>query len=336
LDKDLPLHSQKPRKLSLLMTEPLINQKIKKPPQESSQNMQTLSKKIPRHRRQMHEIEAKEASYKRLSTRQNLSRRLKFIPFYFHRRGISISQEVNYIARIQAASAKITNTIVFSFDMTRGENDKMFLHYSEEIKKMRALKTLDFSFSSSQITDLAIQNMSMGFKSLRSLQYLRIRFVECDYIDDPSIIYVAKGLKKLTSLQTLDLSFDEDPIDDREKTDEGIKILVKNLKHLKNLQTLNLSFNSEGGIRFEEVGDVAKAVKGLKFMKNIKLIFSLAQEMGLEGIRNVSKMLEALPGLKTISLRLLDCRIKDEGLEVLMEGFRGKEHLKMIRLDLGR
>jgi len=94
--------------------------------------------------------------------------------------------------------------------------------------------------------------------------------------------------------------------------------------------------DSEEGIDFEEVGDVAKAVKGLKFMKNIKLFISLGEETGLEGIRNISKMLEALPGLETISLRLIDCNIEYQELEVLMEGFQGKEHLQMIRLDLRR
>jgi len=245
---------------------------------------------------------------------------------------MSVYQEVNHIVRILAASAKITNTVLFSYDITRDETDKTFLHYSEEIKKMRGLKTLDFYLSGSEITNLALQNMSIGFKSLRSLQYLKIRLVECGYIDDPSIVYVARSLKKLISLQTLNVSFDEG----REITDKGIKPLIKNLKYLKNLQTLNISFHYDGGICFDEIGDVAKAVQGLKFLKNIKFNFSLAEQMGPEGIKNISKMLEVLPGLENISLRLLECNIEDQELEVLIEGFQGKEHLKMIRLDLSR
>jgi len=58
--------------------------------------------------------------------------------------------------------------------------------------------------------------------------------------------------------------------------------------------------------------------------------------MGPEGINNISKMLQVLPGLEKISLRLIECNIEDQELEVLMEGFRGKEHLKAIRLDLSR
>jgi len=58
--------------------------------------------------------------------------------------------------------------------------------------------------------------------------------------------------------------------------------------------------------------------------------------MGPEGISNISKMLQVLPGLENISLRLLECNIEDQELEVLLKGFEGKEHLKAIRLDLGR
>jgi len=173
--------------------------------------------------------------------KQDLSRRLNFEPFGYSRK-IPVDQEVKHIAKILGTSSKIADTVISSFDMTLNERDKTFLRYSEEIKKMRGLKTLDFYLSGSEITDLALRDMSLGFKSLRSLQYLRIRFVECSYIDDASIVYVAKGLKKLTSLKTLDLSSDGDPRQDRNITDEGIKVLVKNLKYLKNLQTLNLSF----------------------------------------------------------------------------------------------
>jgi len=122
----------------------------------------------------------------------------------------------------------------------------------------------------------------------------------------------------------------------REISDEGIKELVKNLKYLRNLQTLNISFHYDGGITFGEIGDITKAVGGLKFLKNIKLNFSLAEKMGPEGISNISKMLQVLPGLENISLRLLECNIEDQELEVLLKGFEGKEHLKAIRLDLGR
>jgi len=199
------------------MTEPLNHQKINKSPsQEISQTMQTLSKKIPQHRRSMYEIEAKEVSYKKLNKERNVSQRLKFEPFCY-RRKMSVYQEVGHISRILRTSSKITKTLNFLFDITRDETDKAFLHYSEQIKKMRALKTLDFYLSGSEITDLALYNMSIGFRSLRSLQYLRIRLVECGYIDDPSIKFVAKGLKRLISLQTLDVSFDEYPRADFEK-----------------------------------------------------------------------------------------------------------------------
>jgi len=294
--------------------------------------MQTLTKRIPQHRRPKYEIESEEASYKRINMKQNLSQKLKLQPFRY-RGKMSIDQEVSHMAKILGTPSKIANTISLKFDEGRKENNKMFLHFSEEIKKMRSLKVFDFyCYASPNITDLGLKNMSQGFKSLRSLKYLKIRFVECCYINNKGIKDVAKGLKKLISLQTLDLSFDEGGL----VSDEAIKVLFKNIKNLRNLQTLNISFHYCGGICWKDIGDPAKELKDLRFLKNIYLNCSLNEQMEPVGIEKISKMLGVTKNLETVSLRLVECNIKDKELKVLMEGFRGKEHLKTIRLNLSR
>jgi len=315
------------------MIEPLNSgQKIKKTTQDNSQPMQALTKRIPKYQRSKYEIESQEKSHRQINVKQNISQKLKFEPFCY-RGKMPLYQEIGHITKILRTSSKITDTFTMKLNGGRNENNKMFLHYSEQIKKMRSLKAFDFyCWASPYITDHGLKNMSQGFKPLRSLQYLKITLVECCYINNKGIEFVAKGLRKLISLQTLDLSFDEGGV----VSDEGIRVLFKNIKYLRNLQTLNISFHYCGGVSWKDIGNPAKELKDLRLLKNINLNCSLTEQMGPVGIGKISKMLEALKSLEVISLRLVECNIIDKEVKALMEGLQGKEYLKMIKLNLSR
>ena len=59
------------------------------------------------------------------------------------------------------------------------------------------------------MTDLGLKNFAVGLKPLKHLQYLRIDMYECFDINNQGIADLGRALRRLVSLETLDLTFDE-------------------------------------------------------------------------------------------------------------------------------
>ena len=128
----------------------------------------------------------------------------------------------------------------------------------------------------------------------RGLQYLKY----CDkvekvkfrkYLNLPGVFALAKGLKSITNLQTLDFYFNYIGPD-------GAVMLAEGLKSCTNLQTLNLVSNSIGSD-----GAVAVA-EGLKSFANLQTLDLHSNNIGSDGAVALAEGLKCCTNLQTLNL----------------------------------
>lgn len=140
-------------------------------------------------------------------------------------------------------------------------------------------------------------NIGLGLKRMKPLRELRLLFHRC--ASDDSLKLLVEGIKRHPSLRFLSLTIDECIL----VTEDGLILIENMLKNLPLLERLELN--------------IIKADLAGFWMKNL------------------CKYLGKLTWLKSISLNFTSCvRVKDEGLNNLVECFKKLDSVKEISLNL--
>lgn len=166
-------------------------------------------------------------------------------------------------------------------------------------KQARFLQVLDLD-NNVNPSDIWFSLLSRCFKRFDGLKEFRLQIRHnCDgNITRTGLGHLCEGLKKLSSLQTLNLDFSgcySFPKD-------GLKILIKGFRRHRSLKTLVLYFLGCTKITDSDIENLCKSLKNLVLLRRLDLDFFRCFIITVEGLRMIKKLLKKLKKLQHINI----------------------------------
>ena len=213
---------------------------------------------------------------------------------------------------------KLLTTLHLSFDGCKSiQKWGLICLLHEGIQHLQLLTALYLSFNAiPSFTDQVMKTLT--FESLQYLKLLEIfelRVVWCKNVSDEGLKWLSSGIKRLTSLTSLYLSFNDcDKI-----TDYGLNSLSWGLEPLKSLTFLHLSFNKCFGLTNKGLENLSYGIQNLKELITLNLNFNNCKNITNTGVENFSQI--GLENLKSVDISFGRCeRITSKALETFLLG----------------
>jgi len=235
-------------------------------------------------------------------------------------------------------SLKHTKDIEIKVDPFVKENSGFILrNLCSNFQKMRSLHRLFLDctrysnntllpfqnfFDSSEIPRTDLKQFCKGLKRLSSLKSLELIFDSCYEINDQALSQIGKGISHLNELKTVKLSFSSC----FRISNKGFGQLDKFFGKLKNLKQISAIFD-----RCRDITDIE--IKHLKTIEDLRLSF-FECAINNENLKSFSDQLKEIASLKSIHLDFSACEdISDEGMRSLISALRHYKSLRDLRLN---
>ena len=190
------------------------------------------------------------------------------------------------------------------------EIDK-FASELEQLKHLRLIKSSTFYNPLSREMTRFVATVLKHLTTLQYLEYHEYGGVQWNGVE------LTKGIKHLTSLETLNLSGNRIGYD-------GIVALTDCIKSLTSLKELDLFDNEIGG------GSAAKLVEGIKYLTSLETLNLGRNKIGKDGAVALTGGIKNLTSLKELVLE--NSAIGDKGAAKLVQGIKHLNSLETLNL----
>jgi len=194
---------------------------------------------------------------------------------------------------------------------------------AQSLRRFARLQNIGLNFRG-EISDQEFQKLVGSLKEIRSLQDIYLNFGWAGHlggssvsnISDKAIEKLSLKLKNFMNLQKLHLDFSSL----NQITDKGIQSLAQSLKRIASLRSTTLRFEKCSSITNPGIVSLSQWLGKLTWLKSLKLHFFQCPNIGDMGIEGLSEALEKLSCLQRIDLNFGECKkITDIGMKRLKE-----------------
>lgn len=199
-------------------------------------------------------------------------------------------------------------------------------------KHANSLTSLELNFSDiSKTSRVTLKPIFDEIKNTHQLENLGINLAKSDFVDDDKeIANIAKALRYLNKLRSLDVNLSKIPAAYR----LSLKPIFEALKSMPNLEGLRANLANSNFIRDNNaVNDIAKSFAKLNKLRSLDLDFTNIASSDLISLASMFSSLKMMP-LEHFNINLAGTRRDDVALVEIAAALKNKKNLRSFGVNL--